>query len=77
MGEHYPKRNDHGWNRNILVWSNIAITYVSVLCILNLTLLSPSYFRSPRPKGGGGGIVPLENLYMFGPIAMKFGKDVK
>ena len=41
-----------------------------------LTLLKTSYFEVYQAQGGGGG-APLRNFYIFRPIAMKFGTDVK
>ena len=45
-----------------------------------LTLLSASYFEVCQAQGGGGGgahCAPLQNFYIFWPIEMKFGTDVK
>ena len=39
-----------------------------------LTLLSPSYFEVYQAQAH---CAPLQNIYMFRPIAMKFGTDVK
>ena len=43
---------------------------------LLLTLLSPSYFEVYQAQGGHI-VSPFQNFYIFRPIAMIFGTDVK
>ena len=42
---------------------------------LTLPYKAQAILRSPGPKGGT--LCPLQNVYIYRPIAMKFGTDVK